>query len=57
MKTVRMLRDFDYRPTPKFLTAFKGGKTYSRVPEAAAKAIVAAKAGEVVKVESDVVSR
>jgi hypothetical protein len=53
MKTVRMFRDFDYRPTPKFLTAFKGGKTYSRIPEAAVKAIIEAKAGEIVTEEND----
>lgn len=48
MKTVTMERDFDYRPTKHLMRAYKGGKTYSRVPEAAVAAIVAAGAGRVV---------
>lgn len=53
MKTVRMLRDFDYRPTPRVVVAYKKDKTYSRVPEAAVKAIVAAEAGQIVRVKRD----
>lgn len=48
MKTVEMSRDYDYRPTAQRLTAFKGGKTYEKVPNAAAEAIVAAGAGKIV---------
>lgn len=49
MKKVKMSRDFDYRPTSQRLTAFRAGRTYPRVPEAAAEAIVAAGAGEIVE--------
>jgi len=48
MKTLRMLRDYDYAPTRKWLMSFKDGTVVGRVPEAAVKAIVAAKAGEVI---------
>lgn len=42
-----MLRDFDYRPTRHITIAYQAERTYQRVPEAAARAILAAKAGEV----------
>jgi hypothetical protein len=43
-----MLRDFPYCPTHNVTVQYKGGVTYSRVPEAAVAAITAAKAGEIV---------
>jgi hypothetical protein len=49
MKTIRMLRDFDYMPVRKWLMAFKAGSVVSRVPEAAVEAILAAEAGEIVE--------
>lgn len=48
MKTVRMTRDFDYHATGQNMVAYKADKTYERVPNAAADAIVAAGAGEVI---------
>lgn len=48
MKTVRMVRDFDYRAHRCITIAFKKGETYRRVLEAAARAIVKAQAGEIV---------
>ncbi len=53
MKTVVMTRDYDYRPRSGVIIVYKGGRTYERVPEAAARGIRAAKAGEFVKVEND----
>lgn len=47
MKTIRILRDFDYHATRKYLVAYKAGTTVARVPEAAVEAILAAKAGEI----------
>ncbi len=40
-----MDRDFDYRPVRAQVIAYRGGRTYQRVPEAAVRAIVAAGAG------------
>jgi hypothetical protein len=54
MKTVRMLRDFDYVPTRKWLLALQAGYVLGRVPEAAVKAIVAAGAGELVDAPGEV---
>lgn len=45
MKTVTMTRDFNFRAEPRTFIAFKDGETYTRVTEAAAEAIVKAKAG------------
>jgi hypothetical protein len=50
LKTIRMLRDFDYAPTRKWAVALKAGCTIARVPEAAVKAIIAADAGELAEV-------
>ncbi len=46
MKTITMLRDFDYRPKTGVIIAYLDGKTYQRVTEAAAEAIISAKAGK-----------
>lgn len=54
MKTIRMLRDFDYMPTRKWLVALKAGHTVARVPEAAARAVLAAGAGELVAAPGDI---
>jgi hypothetical protein len=48
MKTIRMIKDYSYRATPRVFLQYIGGCTYERVPEAAVRAILAAKAGEVV---------
>lgn len=47
MKTITMLRDFDYHANRWITIAYKSGETYRKVPEAAVRAILAAKAGEV----------
>lgn len=52
MKTVKMLRDYSYRTTPRVFIQYTAGQTYSRVPEAAVRKIVEAEAGEVVAQES-----
>jgi ABC-type enterobactin transport system permease subunit len=49
VKTVKMHRDYTFRAGPQAFIAFKGGQTYQRVTETIAVAIVAAKAGEIVK--------
>lgn len=51
MKTVRMYKDFDYKPRRELTIAYLAGRTYQRVPEAAANAIKAASAGEFVASE------
>jgi hypothetical protein len=43
-----MIKDYSYRATPRAFLQYIGGCTYQRVPEAAVRAILAAKAGEVV---------
>lgn len=48
MKTVRMIKDYSYRATPRVFVQYLGETTYQRVPEAAVRAIVAAGAGEIV---------
>lgn len=50
MKTVKMERDFTYRATSRVFVQYLGGGTYERVPEAAVRAITAAKAGAVIGV-------
>jgi hypothetical protein len=47
MKTVTMRRDFDYRPRRGVIIAYRAWQTYRRVPEAAVRAILSAKAGEI----------
>jgi hypothetical protein len=54
MKTIRMLRDYDYQPTRKWMVALKAGHVVGRAPEAAVKAVVAAGAGEVVNAPGEV---
>jgi hypothetical protein len=49
MKTISMRRDFYYRPARMAVVHYRAGETYHRVPEAAAEAIIAADAGDVVK--------
>jgi hypothetical protein len=49
MKTVYMDRDFSYRAKARVFVQYLGGATYDRVPEAAVRAILAAKAGQVVE--------
>jgi hypothetical protein len=49
MKIVRMEREFDYRARPRVFVHYRAGKTYKRVPEAHAVAIVAAGAGTIVE--------
>ncbi|MGY3609925.1 MULTISPECIES: hypothetical protein [unclassified Bradyrhizobium] len=44
-----MSRTFDYRPRAGVIVVYEGGQRYDRVPEAAARAIVAAAAGSVLK--------
>jgi hypothetical protein len=51
MKTVAMMRDFSYRAKRTVFVQYLGGMTYTRVPEAAVRAIVAARAGKVVEPE------
>lgn len=48
MKTMRMTREFAYQPKPSVCVLYLAGMTYERVPEFAARAIVAAGAGCVV---------
>lgn len=48
MKTVAMSRDYTYRAKRTVNIQYIGGATYRRVPEMAARAIVAAKAGTIV---------
>ena len=47
MKTVQMLRDFDYHPHPRKTVRFHAGTTYSRVLENAARQIDRAGAGRI----------
>lgn len=51
MKTVRMIRDYRYRPARNVAVQYRAGMVYPRVPEAAVRAIVGAGAGEIVKDE------
>lgn len=44
-----MKRSFDYRPKSGVIIAYEGGHRYSRVPEAAVRAILRDGAGEIVK--------
>ena len=47
MKIVYLTRDFDYSPHRKITVRFKGGATYVRVIDAAARAIERAAAGRI----------
>lgn len=49
MKTVHMSRDFSYRVKSTVFVQYICGATYDRVPEAAVRAILAARAGEIVE--------
>jgi hypothetical protein len=51
MKTVCMARDFSYRAKARVFVQYLGGATYDRVPDAAVRAIPAAKAGRVIERE------
>jgi hypothetical protein len=53
VKTIRMLRDFDYKPRRSITIAYQAGHVYKRVPEAAARDILRAEAGEVLRQEDD----
>lgn len=53
MKTVEMERDFNFRAAARVFVHYVGGTVYRRVPEAAVRAIVSAKAGKVVEPLSD----
>lgn len=48
MKTVEMTKDYSHRVSNVAFVQYKAGQTYKRVPEAAARDIVAAGAGRVV---------
>lgn len=51
MKTVAMARDFPYRVKVTVVIMYLGGVTYQRVPEAAVRAILEARAGIVIDQE------
>lgn len=53
MKSVVMVRDFDYRPNPRWGVRFLGGVTYRRVLEAAVVAIERAGAGRVTSLPNE----
>lgn len=53
MKTIQMTREFVYQPKDRVAIRYLGGATYDRVPEFAARAIVAAGAGYAVE-QSDI---
>lgn len=53
MKTVRILKDWDYHATRKYVVSYKAGTTVTRVPEAAVTALVEAGAGEIVGETAD----
>lgn len=48
MKTMRMLSDHLYKPKRTVSVEYKAGRVYERVPEAAVRSILDARAGEVV---------
>jgi acyl CoA:acetate/3-ketoacid CoA transferase alpha subunit len=49
VKTMRMLRTFNYRPRDGVIIVYEGGYEYRRVPEAAVRKIIQDGAGEIVK--------
>lgn len=54
MKTIRMLRDYDYAATKHFVLAYKADTIVERVPEAAVAMILAAGAGEIIDAGDDI---
>ena len=48
-----MLRDFPYRPHARVTVQYLGGVIYARVPEYAVRAILKAKAGEVIETKRE----
>lgn len=53
MKVVSVTKDFTFKATPRIHVQYREGIEYQRVPEAHAKAIVAAGAGEIVRKAAD----
>ena len=51
MKTVEVLRDYDYQPVPQWGVRFLAGYTYRRVLERAARALEIAGAGRIIPAE------
>lgn len=49
MKVVAVTRDYSFRVSAKVFVQYREGVEYQRVPEAHARAIVAAGAGAIVK--------
>lgn len=49
MRTVEMLRDYDYRPTRHLMRSYRAGRIYRRVPEAAVTKILESGAGRIVR--------
>ncbi|UEM17341.1 hypothetical protein J4G43_025765 [Bradyrhizobium barranii subsp. barranii] len=55
MKTVSVHRDYPFRAGARVFVQYRAGKTYRRVPEVQARAIVAAGAGQIVANDGDAV--
>lgn len=53
MKVVAVTRDYSFRVSARVFVQYREGIEYQRVPEAHAKAIVAAGAGTIVNKASD----
>jgi hypothetical protein len=53
MKTVAVSQDYSFRVSGQAFVQYRGGVEYQRVPEAHAKAIVAANAGSIVKTATE----
>lgn len=53
MKTIQMSCDYSFRAAARIFVQYCEGVTYRRVPEAAARAILAAEAGRVVEPATD----
>lgn len=53
MRVVSVTRDFSFRVSGQVFVQYRGGVEYQRVPEAHAKAIIAAGAGALVGKETD----
>ena len=49
MKTIRMHRDHNYRARRHVFLLYRAGHIYERVPEMAARSILAAAAGEIIE--------
>lgn len=52
MKTVQMFKTFSFRVSAQVFVQFKAGQVYDRVTEAAARAIIQAKAGRIIIAEA-----